>query len=764
MLKKEPLVSVCMPCYNHEEFVGQAIQSVLSQTYSNFELIIVDDASADNSAEVIHSFEDSRIRVKVIEENTGFGAAEYMFRQARGEFVCWLDSDDIWEPTLLERYMEFFQGHKECGACFCRPIIIDGSGCILTEHLFCSIFSEENLKNMEKEKWFRKIFIEGNYLCSSTLCIRKNIYEQVGELRFQYKQVHDYDYWLRFLQVAEIYVLPDRLARYRIHWEGENANFSTPTSEVICRDEVERAYILLEVMEGVGEGFFIKAFSDLLCFSPEEEGFCLECEKFLMIEKSEVCPSLSAVFYYYRHYQDERFRYYCKNYYGITNNMIYEMAGNVNIGQSESLLSDSKPKQEKKPLTKDMVFNPWDKPIAVWGAGIRTEKIMKNGLINFPIECIIDREKKSLGAIKTILPDVIEDWKKCYVIVTPKKFEDEIFRILEEKGLQHGDDYIGYDEFCKFSSKIYKNKLFSDLNNECIATVIMPELPLGDMCAIIGFLKAYKEKMGKSLVFYALGEHGKEVLELCPYIERVEKIPIECMEYLEDTVREGKNNLLDMRTLLADEDKLDFLKVVKRILQLPEGIRYDRITPGISSDMEKVEKLFQSLGLREGKTIFIAPDTDLFGPLGKELKSIAFWTRLSEALAEEGYDAVFYSKEAVVPGIPYVFLELAELPRFIEMCGNVVGIRSGLLNFIAVFTDVAIQCFWPEDDSIYFNTDTWKNFAERGSLSQTDRSQEMIEAGLALTKEMNRTDKVFEFVCQNDWQDIETIIRNLRFI
>lgn len=326
MLNREPLVSVCMPCYNHAEFVGQAIQSVLGQTYSHLELIIVDDVSQDNSVEVIQRFDDSRIRLTIMDENTGFSAAEYMFEQVQGEFICWLDSDDMWEETLLEKYMEFFKEHEEYGGCVSKPFVIDEAGNILEDNLFCSLFSNEN---MTKEEWFRKIYLEGNCLCSSSLCIRKSIYDQVGKFCFQYKQIHDYEYWLRYLQVAEIYMYPESLASYRVHWEGENANFSTPSPEVNRREQIERAYILLDAMDNLDKNYFVKAFSDLLRIQPNEDGFCLECEKFWVMKNSKNCRLLSVVFYYYRHYQDNNFKRYGKEVYGITNNMIYQMAGRV---------------------------------------------------------------------------------------------------------------------------------------------------------------------------------------------------------------------------------------------------------------------------------------------------------------------------------------------------------------------------------------------------------------------------------------------------
>lgn len=761
MLQEKPLVSVCMPCYNHEEFVGQAIQSVLGQTYSNFELIIVDDASVDHSVEVIKSFDDTRIQLTVIEENTGFGAAEYMFEQVKGDYVCWLDSDDMWEATLLEKYIGFLEEHKEYGVCLCKPLMIDGSGTLLQEEPFYSAFSGENMK---KEEWFRKIYRDGNCFCSSTMCIRREVLDQVGEFRFQYKQIHDYEYWLRLLQVAEIYVFPECVARYRAHWEEEKPNVSTPTPEVLNRNEVERAYILLEAMENLEQEFFVKAFSDLLRIQPGEEGFCLECEKFWIIRDSDMCPPISAVFYYYRHYRDADFKYYSKNVYRITNNMIYKMAGEINRYSVENKIHDDFLVRVRAEISVDGIsFNPENKPIIVWGAGERTESSLICGLFNFPIEYIIDTNKsrKRLGQIKIVSPEDVKDWKSYYVIVTLKAYRDPIFQMLSEKGLQYGKDYIGYEETCGLQTEAWRTRLLRDINTEGTEVILATERPIGDMCYIMGYLKAYKEKVNKTLVVYIIGSYEKKILELCPHIERVEVVPIIYINCLEDIFNEEKDRICDMRFLLENKEKLDPVGEVKRFFQLPEETEFDRFIPEILPDQGKSVHLFESFGLRRGKTVFIVPYANWFGPIGKRLKSIGSWTKLCAALSEEGYDAIFNSEEEVVPGVPYTFLEFTELPQFIELCGNVVGVRTGLLNFIAMITDVAVQCLWPENDSLYFNTDTWKKFSKRGNLPQTARSNELMDAGLALTGAMRRREKTFEFVCQNDERDIETILRNL---
>ena len=104
-----PRVSVILPTYNRAQLIAQAIQSVLDQTYQDFELIIVDDGSKDETEEVVNSFDDERIRYARHEENKGANAARNTgIAMARGEYIAFQDSDDKWLPEKLERQMRIF--------------------------------------------------------------------------------------------------------------------------------------------------------------------------------------------------------------------------------------------------------------------------------------------------------------------------------------------------------------------------------------------------------------------------------------------------------------------------------------------------------------------------------------------------------------------------------------------------------------------------------------------------------------------------------
>ena len=114
-----PLVSVIIPVYNTERYLAESIESILAQTFTDFELIIVDDGSSDRSPEIIREFErrDERIRVTRFAQNAGeWKARTAGLAAARGEYIAWQDSDDISLPERLERQARFLQANPEIGA------------------------------------------------------------------------------------------------------------------------------------------------------------------------------------------------------------------------------------------------------------------------------------------------------------------------------------------------------------------------------------------------------------------------------------------------------------------------------------------------------------------------------------------------------------------------------------------------------------------------------------------------------------------------
>jgi glycosyltransferase involved in cell wall biosynthesis len=182
-----PIVSVIIPTYNHAHFIGEAIQSVLNQIFSDFEVIIVDDGSTDNTVDIVGSFVDKRIKY-LYQDNKGLAAARNTgLRSAKGEFVVFLDADDILLPNKLAVQVAWLQTHVEC--------------CLVASGYF--YMDEQGRPLQEQRPWltFPKFEIEDwLFYCPvgiHCILIRKRCVEQVGGFDDTLRMVADYDLWLR---------------------------------------------------------------------------------------------------------------------------------------------------------------------------------------------------------------------------------------------------------------------------------------------------------------------------------------------------------------------------------------------------------------------------------------------------------------------------------------------------------------------------------------------------------------------------------------
>ncbi len=235
-----PLVSVVMPVYNVEQYIEQAVWSVIDQTYGNFELIIVDDESPDNSIELIkHKYTDVRIRI-IRQKNRGLaGARNTGIRNAKGDYIALLDSDDFWQADKLQKQIAIMQNKSQCGVTFSASLFVDEAG-----------ESLDRLQAPMKTQGYlaKDIFCRNPIGNGSAPIIRKSIFDQIaftsnkktvnGEAYLQYfdetlRQSEDVECWTRIaLQTGTQFEYIDQpLTNYRLNNNGlsadVNAQFAT---------------------------------------------------------------------------------------------------------------------------------------------------------------------------------------------------------------------------------------------------------------------------------------------------------------------------------------------------------------------------------------------------------------------------------------------------------------------------------------------------------------------------------------------------------
>lgn len=238
-----PRVSVLMTSYNHERYVAEAVQSVLDQTFQDFEFIIIDDGSRDSTPQALRDFADPRINFTALAENSGAcSAMNRCVREARGEFVAVINSDDAWEPERLARQVAFLDAHCEIGAVFSYVTAIDEASrpYEADTHYYTRLFDQPN---RSRHEWLRHFFFWDNCLCHPSLLIRRECYENLGLYDERLAQLPDMDFWIRLCGRYSIYILPERLVRFRIL--SGNANTSSQDRpDAYIRHNVEIAQVL----------------------------------------------------------------------------------------------------------------------------------------------------------------------------------------------------------------------------------------------------------------------------------------------------------------------------------------------------------------------------------------------------------------------------------------------------------------------------------------------------------------------------------------
>ena len=218
-------VSVVIPCYNGEKYIGEAISSVLSQTYGDLEVIVVDDGSSDGSKDLVRAIRDSRVRLMEHDVNRGIAVARNTgIRHARGEYVAFLDQDDYWHPEKLEKQIEVLDRdtNGEIGLVFTgREILVDG-------RRFCWRSDRHFPKPIEKASRHDVLaaFLYRNFVWLISALVRKRCFDDVGLFSESITSgADDLEFCVRLAMKYRLAHIDEVLVTRREHGE----NYSDPT-------------------------------------------------------------------------------------------------------------------------------------------------------------------------------------------------------------------------------------------------------------------------------------------------------------------------------------------------------------------------------------------------------------------------------------------------------------------------------------------------------------------------------------------------------
>lgn len=295
-----PEVSIYMPCYNHEEYVGEAIQSVLDQTYTDYEFIIVDNGCIDNSYEVMKWFDDPRITIIKLEKNNPFLAFKTALKKMTGRYVAVMCSDDMWEKQKLEKQMKYLKEHPEVRCSATWSVFTD-------EKMNTLEWSKELFWHAQKDRieYIRCLMENGNFLSACSMVAELDIFVKAVESSLGTWNLPDYYQWLIILMETNIGMIEECLVKQRFHKSEKSENISYPSVEKNVDVTKERALIVYKIMEKLSDEDFLEVYKDMLINPNASTHMEVICEKFFVLltyAKNQWIFEQVALDYFYKYY------------------------------------------------------------------------------------------------------------------------------------------------------------------------------------------------------------------------------------------------------------------------------------------------------------------------------------------------------------------------------------------------------------------------------------------------------------------------------
>jgi len=220
-----PIVSVIIPVYNAEKYISETIESVISQTYTDWEIIAVDDGSTDGSTKILKKYEQqlSQRFYVIVQKNSGISAARNTaIKISKGKYIAFLDHDDLWLPKILDKQVELLDSNKELGLVYSDNYMIGSDNNLKNKSIF--------LCKRYRGDVFNDLFLR-NFIPLLTVVIRRDVLNKVGMFNQKYKIAEEYDLFLRIADQYPIDFVDEPLAKYRVHDENSSKDIKLTVAE-----------------------------------------------------------------------------------------------------------------------------------------------------------------------------------------------------------------------------------------------------------------------------------------------------------------------------------------------------------------------------------------------------------------------------------------------------------------------------------------------------------------------------------------------------
>jgi glycosyltransferase involved in cell wall biosynthesis len=259
MIKEQPLVSVVVPCYNHEKYIEQCVMSIVNQTYPNIELIVIDDGSSDGSCRILEQLAGRYGFTFISQQNIGLAATlnKGVKNYAKGKYIGCVASDDYWKEDKIEKQVAFLKGKDDFAFVFSRASIVDNNGKILKDipenkPTICEFYS----------------LLRGNFIPALTVLIKRDAFLAAGGYD-ETLYIEDWDMWLRLADKHPFGFIDESLAFYRLH----GSNMSSKAFKMLkAEQQILRKWQHKKEFRHVYKWWAVNAFNVL---APTEKKFVI---------------------------------------------------------------------------------------------------------------------------------------------------------------------------------------------------------------------------------------------------------------------------------------------------------------------------------------------------------------------------------------------------------------------------------------------------------------------------------------------------------
>jgi glycosyltransferase involved in cell wall biosynthesis len=233
-----PEVSVIIPTYNSDGMVVDAIDSVLRQTYKDYEIIVVDDGSTDNTRELIASYGE-QVRY-IYQENSHISVARnHGFRVSTGKYIAQLDADDLWLPDKLEKQIEILTKYPEAGMVYCDSYICDYGQEDRRDQIYSKLYVPARSGRVFE------YFFKTNPLCTSSAVISRSVWKKVGGLDETIRGGQDVEFFMRISAFEPVYFCSESMMIYRRHGKNTSSAITYATVAGALRKSLDLRHTLI---------------------------------------------------------------------------------------------------------------------------------------------------------------------------------------------------------------------------------------------------------------------------------------------------------------------------------------------------------------------------------------------------------------------------------------------------------------------------------------------------------------------------------------